>query len=399
MNFLMMQSLIKLTFGDDLLTAEIYKDRKYQSGNPMLKAQIPLGMAPITNSIRQLYDSIFPTLLTQPSVKDDEHVHPRFLISNEDQSIELLDVDIRQLSSFFEASKKLQRFIPRLCEEGENGTFFLLDENSGKEIAVFKPDEQKPESFDKILFVPKGIKEGEASVREVIAYRLDLDGFYGVPPTIMTKVSHPSFDVPKTGSLQEFIVSECASWDIGPSSFPVPEVHKLAILDLRIFNCDRHGGNILLQKDLNDNWILIPIDNGYSLPDEVIGDIWFEWLNWKQSKQPFPQSFLNHIEGIDIDADVKLLKQMHVRLACIRTMIISTLLLKKSAKFGLTPYEIGMLVCRKKPKEPSILENIVSRYELEKDTDEGLRTVEGIESFKSRVLSCLDGWFNGQKTN
>lgn len=47
------------------------------------------------------------------------------------------------------------------------------------------------------------------------------------------------------------------------------EVHKIAVLDMRLANADRHGGNILIRKDDNGQIELIPIDHGYCLPESV----------------------------------------------------------------------------------------------------------------------------------
>ena len=38
----------------------------------------------------------------------------------------------------------------------------------------------------------------------------------------------------------------------GASIFPVEEVHKIAILDIRILNCDRNDENILVQLNKKD---------------------------------------------------------------------------------------------------------------------------------------------------
>jgi hypothetical protein len=62
--------------------------------------------------------------------------------------------------------------------------------------------------------------------------------------------------------------------------FPVEEVHKIAILDLRIQNCDRNDENILIKKTPG-KFQLLPIDHGLSFPDtfSVIKDevCWMYW--------------------------------------------------------------------------------------------------------------------------
>jgi hypothetical protein len=54
----------------------------------------------------------------------------------------------------------------------------------------------------------------------------------------------------KQGSLQKFVKHDDVVANYGPKMFTVPEVHKIAILDIRIINCDRNEENILVQKKL-----------------------------------------------------------------------------------------------------------------------------------------------------
>jgi hypothetical protein len=146
-----------------------------------------------------------------------------------------------------------------------------------------------------------GVLSGESCIREVAAYLLDHKGFAGVPPTTFVEVIHSSlkyvrftglevtsdfyYDVLSTlitpvnldesknplnktkemaanmsslslshlqtggtdsqigvklGSLQMFIKSKGAVENYGSDKFPKDEVHKIAILDLRILNLDRN---------------------------------------------------------------------------------------------------------------------------------------------------------------
>jgi len=49
---------------------------------------------------------------------------------------------------------------------------------------------------------------------------------------------------------------------------PTEEVHKIAVLDLRILNLDRNACNILVQKS-DAGFKLIPIDHGLTIPDSL----------------------------------------------------------------------------------------------------------------------------------
>lgn len=276
----------------------------------------------------------------------------------------------------------LKYYQPELCEEGVNGTYFLRDEH-GRKVAVFKPNDEEGDSQnnpkrsgEESEFVNKGILQGEGALREVAAYVLDRNHFSGVPQTLMATLEHPSFKntegtpFPKTGSLQEFVENEGGCEDFGPAKFPVQEIHKISVLDMRILNNDRHGGNILRRE--NDGKVeLIPIDHGFSL-SSTLDRAWFEWLNWPQAKQPFNERTKQFIEEIDVKSDTETLRQMGFREEAIRTMVVSTTLLKKGAAAGLNPFQIGTMMCRKELEQPSLLEEMV------KDSD-------GLDALFSRM--------------
>ena len=70
----------------------------------------------------------------------------------------------------------------------------------------------------------------------------------------------------------------------------VAAVHRIGILDIRIFNEDRHGGNLLL--DYNTPGVdgmprLVPIDHEMSLPPwTALGNATFCWSTWPQVISP-----------------------------------------------------------------------------------------------------------------
>ncbi|KAL6280604.1 hypothetical protein ACE6H2_017485 [Prunus campanulata] len=90
---------------------------------------------------------------------------------------------------------------------------------------------------------------GEGVLREVAAYILD----------------HPKggyWPYLRIGSSQMFMKNDGSCEDMGPSRFPVEEVHKISVIDLRMANADRHAGNILFRKGEDGQTVLIPIDHG-----------------------------------------------------------------------------------------------------------------------------------------
>lgn len=189
---------------------------------------------------------------------------------------------------------------PIRSSEGTGGTYFMQDPSGQKFVSVFKPIDEEPMAVNNPHGLPvssngeglkRGTKVGEGAVREVAAYLLDhprsgpralsgeVIGFAGVPPTVIVQCLHEGFNYPegyeyamknvKTGSLQMFMKNEGSCDEMGPGAFPVEEVHKISVLDIRMANADRHAGNILVNKGENGQIMLIPIDHGYCLPEKV----------------------------------------------------------------------------------------------------------------------------------
>lgn len=274
-------------------------------------------------------------------------------------------------------------YLPVMSAEGSGGVYFMQDASGEKNIAVFKPRDEEPMAKNNPRGLPvstdgegmkRGTLVGEGAFREVAAYILDHPigdheseeriGFSGVPPTALVRSLHRGKSF-KIGSLQMFIQNNGSCEDMGPRAFPVKEVHKIAVLDLRLANADRHAGNILVCKDEEGgNYKLVPIDHGYCLP-EKFEDCTFEWLYWPQAREPFSDETIAYIKSLDAEEDIKLLKFHGWELSarCARVLCISTMLLKKGAARGLTPYDIGRILCRETVNRDSEIEDIVQEAE------------------------------------
>jgi len=293
---------------------------------------------------------------------------------------------------------------PELCEEGVGGTYFMHNV-AGKKIAVFKPQDEEPYNVNNPkgyrprrgseVGIREGILVGEAALRECAAYLLDHDNFTKVPVTDLVLCNHHAFykerivlkeeleyeevirspRLPPTskiklGSFQSFIQHDGNCEEIGPamiSKFPVEEVQKIAQLDIRLMNNDRHGGNILYRKIKNSQgdltYELIPIDHGYTLPS-TLDEAWFEWLHWPQAKQKISEPVLEYIKKLDVDHEISLLKKKFdntIRDEHIGNFKIANILLKKAASAGLTFYQIGSMIVRSKLTVPSLLEGMCEK--------------------------------------
>lgn len=90
-------------------------------------------------------------------------------------------------------------------------------------------------------------------------------------------------------------------------------------------------------------------------------DCTFDWLYWPQAKHPYSPETVAYINNLDADKDIELLKfhGWDLPLECARVLRISTMLLKKGAERGLTPFAIGSIMCRETIKKKSVIEQIV----------------------------------------
>mmetsp|Transcript_6190 Transcript_6190/g.8180 ORF Transcript_6190/g.8180 Transcript_6190/m.8180 type:complete len:792 (-) Transcript_6190:206-2581(-) len=286
---------------------------------------------------------------------------------------------------------------PELGIDGSGGTYFLRDPRSKSKVAVFKPSDEEPYasnnprgylnmssgSGDNDMFLREGVTPGEACIREVAAYLLDhcgsgSDGFSSVPMTTLVEARHPNFNVNgkhltvaeggaalglhsistqklgqdieynKIGSCQEFVYAECTMDDLSPSKITVEEVHKIAILDIRIMNADRNSANLLCRRRQDDSIELVPIDHGFCLRSEC--DVaWFDWcwLDWPHLKEPMSESTKSYIRSLDVEADCQLLEErLHLDKKSLNIFRASTNLLKAGTEAGLSLYNIARLCSR-----------------------------------------------------
>lgn len=277
---------------------------------------------------------------------------------------------------------------PLPVHSGLGGAYYFRNIR-GESVAIVKPTDEEPFApnnpkgfVGRALGQPglkRSVRVGETGVREVAAYLLDHDRFANVPPTALVKITHSVFNVndgvngnkplvkklvSKLASFQQFIPHDFDASDYGTSSYPVSAVHKIGILDIRIFNTDRHAGNLLVRKldgvGRFGEVELIPIDHGLCLP-ESLEDPYFEWIHWPQASIPFSEDELDYIRSLDPIKDCEMLRLElpMIREACLRVLVLCTIFLKEAAAFGLCLAEIGEMMSREfrsGEEEPSELE-------------------------------------------
>jgi hypothetical protein len=176
------------------------------------------------------------------------------------------------------------------------------------------------------------------------------------PPPVPTQ--------PKTGSLQHFIDNASIFDDFGYNAFSDYEIQKIALFDMRILNCDRNGGNILVSKNhiysrsrmgsnLSDscdgNTVFhsdsttfdyeystsdsdsqgstdsacvlecIPIDHGYAFPTQLcINDFDWCWFNCPQIGRPTDPRLVEYLRELDVDEVIADIRVSKVKRLCVR---------------------------------------------------------------------------------
>lgn len=286
--------------------------------------------------------------------------------------------------------------------------------------------------------IRKGIAPGSAACREHAVFLLDHEHRAGVPLTMLAVVAHEAFFVAdehgarsrktlvtKIGSLQEFAPHDYVAEDLPMRTikrFSVDNVHEIAVLDLRTFNTDRNGGNLLVRdrsartpsstqtpslvttpsvdsdgeleavalslsvdsdvttarerrlmrrtptaspaKAVDADAtppLLVPVDHGLCLPEDL-QESWFEWLTWPQSRVPFSDEMKERIARLSWRNDWDKLRRFGTFSRAVRRVLrTSYLVLQLGAAHDLTPFAIASIACREQLAEMSALEKAAAK--------------------------------------
>jgi hypothetical protein len=347
--------------------------------------------------------------VTAPSISSLRHQVNDVCVSSS-----LLDLTPKSLQRMVQQARRglAVGLKPALAPDGSGGSYFLSDARKSR-VGVFKPADEEPfaENNPRGYVSPnaednlrRGIRPGELCLRECAAFLLDHDGFSNCPMTTLAEARHPALHVngacwtlaeggaavgihslkgsltmgspcessanqlpKKVGSFQEYVHAECTMDDMSFSKISVDEVHKIAILDIRLMNADRNAANILCQRipEDPDHFRLIPIDHGYSL--RSCADVaWFDWcwLDWPQTKEPLSKHAREYVLNLDVEADARMLRErLGFKNDVLDYFRASCYTLKNGVRAGLTLYQIASeILCRNDPsgEVPSKLENLTT---------------------------------------
>mmetsp|Transcript_42310 Transcript_42310/g.79225 ORF Transcript_42310/g.79225 Transcript_42310/m.79225 type:complete len:505 (+) Transcript_42310:167-1681(+) len=227
--------------------------------------------------------------------------------------------------------------------------------------SIFKPLDE--EGFDR-----RGIELGMGALREEAAFVIDrVTGSQACVP-VTARASLEEGGVRKKGSVQQFVEGS-----VGPvENFGMPrelqaaeefvaldDAQAVACFDIRIFNTDRHSGNLLLAGPRPHR--IVCIDHGCVLPawwalDRADFDAWLEWPHVKAPNSPSTMALITSIVNT-LPRVVLELEKLGLPRQAIWTLEICTSLLEKGVlEHGLSLHSIALLMTRMDPAEPSWLE-------------------------------------------
>mgnify|MGYP003385865195 CR=1 FL=1 len=326
---------------------------------------------------------------------------------------------------------------PKITDEfeGSGGVYFLRSANGSNE-AVFKPHDEEQgmpaNPKDHVGAGKEGLREhfqpGQGCLRELAAYIMDYQNFCRVPATTLVHCEHQAFHYPlpgsqvgkgdpypKLGSLQRFIHGAELFEDLGQGLLSDVEVQKIALLDMRILNCDRNAANILVKftqvqeyhntsmenEDGDDHisflpstesddsisasphsspliarkkisssgtssaYELYPIDHGYAMPSRLKIFEWdWAWLYYPQVDRAVAPEIITHIESLNIDDLMqKLEPQVPLSDDSIFLLRLAHYLIVHGVRAGLTLKDIAMTIARSDEEVASKLELSVEEAE------------------------------------
>ena len=274
-------------------------------------------------------------------------------------------------------------------------------------VAVFKPSDEEAGCFKNPRglhgekhMMREGFQLGDSAVRERVAYKLDHASFAGVPKTgvcgLMLRTATGSRLAEQEGSIQEFVQSQgdVGEYRFDGSEFSERACQRLALLDLRLFNCDRHEGNILVRPPLSsppssppvppsaspaspsaapspppemgEKLELVPIDHAFVLPRfGHFREAEFIWRYWLAAFKPFGTEAREYVASLDAEADADVARRAGLDEASCATLRACTMLLQAAllgrGSSSVTPNALASMLMREPLDEPSPLERMCAQ--------------------------------------
>jgi hypothetical protein len=250
----------------------------------------------------------------------------------------------------------------------KTGVYLLSSPKLGPHGAPWEPFQSIFKPLDEEVFERRGIEIGMGALREEAAFVIDRASGGRAYVPVTARASLEEGGVRKKGSVQQFVAGS-----VGPvENFGMPRdletaeafvgldnAQAVACFDIRIFNTDRHAGNLLLAGPRPHK--IVCIDHGCVLPawwalDSSRFDAWLDWPHVKAPPSPATLNLISQV-GNSLPLVVQELEKLALPKQAIWTLEICTLLLQKCVlDHGLTLRSVALLMTRLDPAEPCWLE-------------------------------------------
>jgi hypothetical protein len=212
----------------------------------------------------------------------------------------------------------------------------ILQISSGTCGARLVSDGQSPRAVYKAArdecSLRPNIDKGTYLLREVAAYRLDLahGARAGVPLTAVDSLDRGAGSVQRyrDGVLLKRLPHEMEA-ELDPE-----RLRAVALLDMWLWNADRHRNNVLVSLEPNGRWMPIPIDHGLILPTNIkeTGPRWGAWQEHAAMTAPLSAAERAWIDSLDAKTDAAMLRAMGLEKGAVRTLQVLTWTLKELAR-------------------------------------------------------------------
>lgn len=258
-------------------------------------------------------------------------------------------------STIWEIKKALKLGIcPEKVKQASTPVYLMKDSNY-KPLAIYKVGEKTFSSNPK---------------KELAAYLLDHSHFALVPPVVLARFNHPIFGGEAFGSCHLFMGEGKGvyPWQGRLKSQVLPSsIRRVAALDIRLLNGDRHFGNLVISNDQ-----IVPIDHTLILPEFMTRlHVHFDWLGWEESKTPFSLEEKEYIASLNPQLDRKILtKEIGLSDSVSDMYTAATTLLKMGVARGMTAFDIGKLIAGEKQIEKNVSPFCLSLEKIDRDNFE-----------------------------
>jgi hypothetical protein len=242
------------------------------------------------------------------------------------------DVEHQEYPVSFESSVKdlvegKNLYIKR-ATSGMSGAPILFDAVTDEALAIFKED---------------GRWLTASNHGDELAYRLDHDSYAKVPRAFrITSLAENATQGKRflSGAFVEWVPNRTESSILQLPSANLEDRQAVAILDMRLGNCDRHNVNLLI----NENGEITPIDhdNAFSKFDRPSLSL----ATSCYALTPLTDKASEYIRNLDINRDVAIMREYEMPESEIQNLVIRTTFLKIAADMGaeITVSEIEQII-------------------------------------------------------